>query len=48
MAKAPRLWKDWSTGIQRTRKLSTVKSVYAGEMRRNASGCLALEKDRRC
>ena len=27
MAKAPSLWKDWSKGIQRTRKLSTVKSV---------------------
>jgi len=48
MAKAPSLWKDRSKGTQRTHKLSTVYSVEAGEMRRNASGWVALEKDRRC
>ena len=36
-AKAPRLRKDRNKGTQRTRKLSTVHTVYAGEMRRNAS-----------
>ena len=48
MAKAPSLRKDWSKGIQRTRKLSTVYAVYAGEMQRNALGGGALEKDGRC
>jgi hypothetical protein len=36
-AKAPSLRKDRNKGIQRTRKLYTVNTVYAGEMRRNAS-----------
>ena len=50
-AKAPRLWKDWNKGTQRTRKLSTGKDAYrgAGAMRRNAlwRGS-ATENDRRC
>src|SRR5687768_17315246 len=37
MAKAPRLRKDRSKGTQRTRKLSTVYAVEAGERRRDAS-----------
>jgi hypothetical protein len=37
MAKAPSLREDRSKGPQRTRKLSTVYSVYAGEMSRDAS-----------
>src|SRR5712691_10089594 len=36
-AKAPSLRKDRNKGTQRTRKLCTVNTVYAGEMRRNAS-----------
>ena len=31
MAKAPSLRKDWSKGTQRTRKLTTVKSVERGK-----------------
>jgi hypothetical protein len=37
MAKAPSFREDRNKGIQRTRKLSTVNSVYAGEMGRDAS-----------
>jgi hypothetical protein len=48
MAQAPRLRKDGNKGTQRTRKLSTVYSVDAGEMRRNAAWCVAMETDRRC
>ena len=48
MAKALSLWKDWSKGIQRTRKLSTVNIVEAGEMQRLASWQYTMEKDRRC
>src|SRR5687767_7527778 len=40
MAKAPRLRKDRRKGTQRTRKLSTVYSVEAGERRRDASWCV--------
>ena len=48
MAKALSLWKDRRKGIQRTRKLSAVNTVEAGEMHRIASWRYTVEKDRRC
>ena len=48
MAKAPSLRKDWSKGIQRTRKLSTVNVLWSWRNAKERFRVSALEKDRRC
>ena len=49
MAKAPSLRQDWNKGIQRTRKLSTVKAPWMLEKCEGTlHGAMLMEKDRRC
>jgi hypothetical protein len=44
MAKAPRLWQDWSKGTQRTRKLSTVKAGELGQCAGTLQGILSWSR----